>query len=50
MQRTETLTPPILFTESCPFVIFSMETGPFFKLKTIADIFTKLGSNISNVS
>ena len=46
MQRTKTFTPLILFIEFCPFIIVSMITGTLYNIKTIADIFTKLGSNI----
>ena len=48
MQRTKTFTPPTLFTKFCPFIFFSMETGPLYNFKTIADIFTKLGSNVKH--
>ena len=51
MQNKNPLIPSTVFTELCPFIIFSMETDPFFnfqKFQTIADIFTKLGSYIKH--
>ena len=44
MQKTKAFTPLTLFIEFCPFIIFSMETGPLYNTKTVADVFTKLGS------
>ena len=59
IQRTKTFTPLTLFTEFTPLTLFtefclfihvivSMETGPLYNIKTIADIFTRLGSNIKH--
>lgn len=47
MHKTRTSTTPMLFTELCLFIIFSIETGPLCNFQTTAKIFTKLGTSLS---
>ena len=44
LQRTRTVTPPILFTELCPYMINGVKMVSSFNLKVVQDIFKKCGT------